>query len=57
MKITINYQRGFGSFLDEKNIPFFNNGDDTITFSVTDAKHAFELAMEFCEWKLDNLTD
>lgn len=57
MTVTTTYLYGLGSFLDEKQITFFNNGDDTITFNVGSASHAFDLANEFHLWRYKTETE
>jgi hypothetical protein len=46
-EITIKYVKGLGSFLDEENIPFFNNGDNTISFDVENDQQLCDIMIDF----------
>lgn len=46
-KITIRYISGLGDFLDEKNINWVNDGDETITIMIDSIENAFLLGYSF----------
>ena len=46
-KITLTYIQGLASFLDELKIPFYNNGNNTITIEYSSEEELFKLGFKF----------